>query len=191
MASKVQKLRLITTKPATPDHQEEFDKQTSATADDRSFCLLLTAMVENELDRAIDHWIGEQTSELRKSLYEQDGLLGNLSRKITMAAVVRIVGPTSHANLNIIRHVRNAFAHAKVPITFKTDEVSAVCADLVRINIFDPSEEPDQATGLSARQRFETVCHETMIRLTRWTGHDPHYKDDQRKERAILQEPLP
>ncbi|MGP8124094.1 MAG: hypothetical protein ACLP8B_26690 [Xanthobacteraceae bacterium] len=36
MASKVDKLRDLTTKPATPSHQEEFDKQTGDKADDRS-----------------------------------------------------------------------------------------------------------------------------------------------------------
>ena len=191
MASKIQKLRDITTKPATPEHQEEYNKQTGAKADDRSLCLLLTAMLENELDTAIDHWIGEQTTELRKHLYEHDGPLGNLSRKITMAAALELIGPVSHENLRLIRHVRNAFAHAKAPITFKTNEVSTVCADLVRINIFDPPEEPNQAPEMPARERFETVCHETMIRLTSYTGHDVQFTDERGKKRAILQESLP
>jgi hypothetical protein len=191
MASKVQKLRELTTKPATAEHQEEYDKQTSANADDRSFCLLLTAMLENELDRAIDNWIGEQPTDLRKNLYDHDGPLGNFSRKITIAAALEIIGPISHENFRLIRHVRNAFAHAKVPITFKTPEVSAVCADLVRVNIFDPPEEVDQSPQMPPRDRFETVCHETMVRMMSYTGQDPHFKDDTGKERAILREPMP
>jgi hypothetical protein len=72
-----------------------------------------------------------------------------------------------------MRHIRNAFAHAKLPITFDTPAVADVCADLVRINIFDPAEEPDQDSGLSPRKRFEVVCNETMIRLTSFTGQGP------------------
>jgi hypothetical protein len=67
MASKVEKLRDLTTKRATADHQEEFNKQISDEADDRSFCLLLTSMLENALDQALDHWIGDQTKELRQA----------------------------------------------------------------------------------------------------------------------------
>jgi hypothetical protein len=191
MPSAVQKLRTLTTRPATPEHQEEYDKQTSAKADDRSLCLLLTAILENNLDRAIDHYLGEQSSELRKSLYDHDGPLGNFSRKITLGAVLEIFGPISHGNFGLIRHVRNAFAHAKVPIMFKTPEVAAVCSGLVRINIFDPPEEPDQIPEMSARERFEVVCHETMSRLTSYTGHDVQYTDDHGNERAILNQKLP
>ena len=53
MGSKVEKLRDLTTKRATADHQEEFNKQISDEADDRSFCLLLISMLENTLDQAL------------------------------------------------------------------------------------------------------------------------------------------
>jgi hypothetical protein len=69
----------------------------------------------------------------------------------------------------LIRHTRNAFAHAKMPIRFDTPEVTAVCADLQRINLFKPPEEVDQAPNLSARERFEFVCNETMVRLARYS----------------------
>jgi len=191
MASKVQKLRDLTSAPATPEHQEEYDKQTSKNADDRSFCLLLTAMLENELDKAIEHWFGGISSELRKSMYDLDGPMGNFSRKITVAAALDLIGPISHENFRLIRHVRNAFAHAKVPITFKTEQVANVCVDLQHINIFDPPEDPDHNPGEAPRDRFEAVCNETMIRLSRYTGHDVNFIDNDGKPRDILQETLP
>jgi hypothetical protein len=191
MASNIAKLRELTTRPATVEHQEEYDKQTSAKADDRSFCLLLTAMLENELERAIDHWLGELPEKIRHDMYDRDGALGNFSRKITLASALEIIGPTSQENFRLVRNVRNAFAHAKVPLTFKTTEVSAVCADLERINIFDPPVEVDQAPQMPARDRFETVCNETMVRLARYSGHDPKFKDETGKEREIETTALP
>ena len=189
--SKIDTLRKLTTKPAAAEHQEEYDKQTSDKADDRSFCLLLSSMLENSLDRAIDAWFGDQSPELRKSLYLQEGPLGTFSRKIIVATALQIVGLTTQENFRIIRHVRNAFAHAKIPITFNTPAVSAVCSDLIRINIFDPPEYVDQMPELTARARFETVLHETMLRLARYSGHDPHYKDATGKERTIEAGALP
>ena len=50
-----------------------------------------------------------------------------------------------------MRHIRNAFAHAKVPVTFDTEEVADACAELVRFNIFDPPEEVDQAPDMTPR----------------------------------------
>lgn len=189
--SNVDALRKLTTKPATAEHQEEYDRQTSAKADDRSFCLLLSSMLENDLDRAIDAWFGEQTPELRKNLYLQDGPLGNFSRKIVMAGALKIIGLTTQKNFTLIRNVRNAFAHAKIPITFNTTEVSAVCRDLVLINIFDPPEDIDQLPDLTPRERFGKVVFETMLRLSRYAGHEPHFKDSTGKERAIEQGALP
>jgi hypothetical protein len=191
MASKIEKLRDITTKRATPEHQEEFNKQISDDADDRSFCLLLVSMLENTLDQALDHWIGDQTKELRQALYAQDGLLATFARKITFATIVKVAGPVARENLRLMRHIRNAFAHSKIPITFDTPEVATVCADLVRVNIYEPPEEPDQGAKLSPRKRFEIVCNETMIRLTSFTGHKVLYWDDEGRERNIAKGALP
>jgi hypothetical protein len=188
--SKVSKLRELTTKPATAEHQEDFDGQTGDDADDRTVCLLLASMLENTLDKALDHWIGEQSEDLRKNLYEQDGLLATFACKITFAIVTKIAGPVSRENLRLMRHIRNAFAHAKIPVTFNTPEVAAVCADLVQINIFDPPEEPDQQPDLTPRKRFQIVCSETMIRLSSYTGFEVLYWEEG-KERAIIGGELP
>lgn len=189
--SNISKLRELTTKPATADHQEAFDKQTGEDADDRSFCLLIASMLENTLDQANDHCIGEQDAELRKALYDQDGLLATFARKITLATIANVLGPVSRENFRLLRQVRNAFAHAKIPITFDTPEVSAVCADLVRINIYNPPEEPDQLPDLTPRKRFQVVCNETMIRLLSYTGFKVKYWDDEGKERDIIGDGLP
>ncbi|WP_316174403.1 hypothetical protein [Bradyrhizobium sp. SZCCHNRI1073] len=90
-----------------------------------------------------------------------------------------------------MRPVRNAFAHSKIPITFETPEVATVCADLVRINIFEPAEEPDQEPSLTPRKRLEVVCNETMIRLTSFTGHKVEFWDDTGKQRDIMDGGLP
>jgi hypothetical protein len=89
------RLTKLTTKPATPEHQEEYDKQTGETADDRSLCLLLACQLENTLERAIDFGIGEQTADMRKAMYDHDGPLGTFSRKITLAAAMTLLGPVS------------------------------------------------------------------------------------------------
>lgn len=191
MASPVAKLRTLTTKPATPEYQEEYSKQTGAQADDRSYCLLYTAMLENELDRSIEIWLGETAEEIRKELYDRDGPMGNFSRKITLASALDMIGPVTRENFRLIRNVRNAFAHAKIPIKFDTPEVVAVCAGMQRINIFEPPEPVDQRPDLSARERFTYVVQETMLRLARYSGHDPHFHDENGKEREIDRSSLP
>jgi len=164
MASKIQILRQFTNRPASAEHQDEFDKQVDAKADDRGVCLLIVAQLENELDRALDYVI-DPPANVRAALYEQDGPLATFARKISMAAALEIIGPISRVNLGIIRHVRNAFAHAKRPIKFSTPEVAGVCADLKIINIYEPPVVMDQQPDLAPRARFENVCAQTMLSL--------------------------
>jgi hypothetical protein len=191
VVSSINKLRKITRAPATAEHQEEFDKQVAARADDRGVCLLLSAQLENELDRAIDHWIATDDESLRDELYGGDGPLGTFFRKCTLAAAAQIVGPVTRANLRCFRSIRNAFAHAKQPITFETPEVAAVCAELSPINIYDPPRDIESVDGLTPRKKFEAVAAQTMIRLTSFTGFDVQLKDDDGKRQAALKDALP
>jgi DNA-binding MltR family transcriptional regulator len=191
MASNFHKLHKLTNKPATAEHQEEYNKQTAAKADDRGFCLLVSAHVENALEQALDHLMGKLPEGVREAVYRDDGPLATFAQKITMAHALEIIGPVTYANLRNIRQVRNAFAHAKVPINFKTAEVAAVCSDLQCINIFDPPEEVDQEPTLSARDRFETVCHQIMVRLVSYTGHDVQFKKSDGTPAKILKTALP
>jgi hypothetical protein len=191
MASNFHKLRKLTNQPATAEHQEQYDKQTAAKADDRGFCLLMSAHVENTLEQALDHLLGRPREDIREALYKEDGPLATFAQKITMAHALRVIGTVTYANLRNIRQVRNAFAHAKVPIIFDTPEVAAVCSDLQRINILDPPEEVDSGPNMSARTRFECVCHEIMVRLTSYTGHDVQFKKDDGTLAKILRTALP
>jgi hypothetical protein len=188
--SKLGDLRKLTSAPATAEHQEEFDKQTNAKADDRGLCLIITAQIENELDRVIDHEFGELPADLRDSLYSQDGPLATFSRKTAIAAALGLIGPITRENLRIIRSVRNAFAHAKVPIKFSTAEVAAICADLQHIEIFDPPEGVDQSER-PPRVRFESVCAEIMMRFTSYNGFDIQFKDEHGNPKKILMASLP
>jgi hypothetical protein len=190
MASPTKKLRDLTAKRAGPEYQEAYDKQTGADADDRSFCLLLASMLENELERNIDSRLGDAADTYRDELYGGDGPLGTFSRKEIIAAACGILGPISKSNFKLVRSLRNAFAHAKIPITFETPEIVAVCAGFKRINIFDPPEAPGELPK-TAREQFSYVVHETMLRLARNAGHDPKFIDDQGKPRNIDASDLP
>jgi len=173
VASDLSRLRKLTTAPATGDHQEEFDKQVNAKHDDRGVCLLIVAQLENELDRALDHYL-QLANDQRADFYDQEGPAGNFSRKIALACALGFVGPISRENLRFIRHIWNAFA--KQPIKFDTAEVAAVCNNLKIINIYDRPVETDQQPKLKPRQRFENVCASTMLLLASYAGGVKEWK---------------
>jgi hypothetical protein len=190
MASKTQKLRELTNAEAFPEHQADFDRQISSAVDDRGACLLIVAQIDVELDKAIEHKLGRLTSDVRSELYEQDGPLATFSRKITMAVALGILGPVSRENLRIIRHVRNAFAHAKRPIKYSTPEVSAMCLDLRLIPTAYPSEPMTFPGGSNPKSIFEAACACTMMRLATYYGTKLHLTEGDINQ-PILGGPLP
>lgn len=192
MVSKTEALRLITNAPARKEHQEEFDRQVAAKTDDRGVCLLIVAQLENELERALDHDLcTPEDASIRAELYGQDGPLATFARKISMAAPLGIIGPITRNNLRIIRHVRNAFAHAKQPIKFDTPEVKAACEELQRFNVFSPPIPLLDKPNITSRELFEEVVGATLLRLAATTDVDLKWTPGPGEPDVIETGPLP
>lgn len=66
------------------------------------------------------------TEEHRARLFDYDrqGPLASFDARIGMAAALRICGPQTVADLDSIRHVRNAFAHTATNLSFDSDAVA-------------------------------------------------------------------
>jgi hypothetical protein len=107
------------------------------------------------------------------------------------------------SNLEIIRSVRNAFAHAKIPITFETDAVVNVCAQLkvpALIHPYAVGAEKQDCELLSGLERFRFVCerirHNLLWRYSRRTRelsleHYPIWIDHRQDQILIRVLPLP
>jgi len=111
-------------------------------------------------------------------------------------------GPETEANLNMIRAIRNAFARATVPITFKTPAIAELCKFLVVPFVLAPKAikvvdgkivDPDEP--LEARLRFTTSCENLTHNLFIYAQHcfqRPREHEDYRPYLAWLTpKPLP
>jgi hypothetical protein len=98
-----------------------------------------------------------------------------------------------------MRHLRNAFAHAKIPLTFDTPEVAAVCDQFTIMPVVAPSivrQAPDKSS-MTPRQLFEETAAVLAHNLIWWSlepvqgidpnalkpeiTHDPRYEIYRRK----------
>ena len=98
-------------------------------ADDRTIVLILGAFLEQSLETAL----------LRKFIPMDDDEVRQLTfyRKIQKASAVGAIGPKAKADLIWIKNIRNAFAHSRKAIDFRTPEVIAAC-DLFTLPERDP-----------------------------------------------------
>ncbi len=132
---------------------------------DRGAGILLATNVENSLDYVLLKTLYGPTDKL----FDQNGPLSSFSNKIQMGRALGLYGEQTSSNLDTIRHIRNAFAHAQIPITFETPEVAAGCRLLTIQEVLFPRavREPPVADKMTARALFTEVCN-TIAHNFQW-----------------------
>lgn len=159
---------------ATSDHYAQYKKETESLKNHRGMALLLTAQVENMLKRAIVRNLNIDT-DLEKELFGTMKPLGSFAAKIRAAQAVRVIGPETRTNLDVIRTIRNAFAHAMIPLSFETPQIAKACAALaIPMELFGSLVPPSpQTEKLIGRKRFKHVCETISSNLLSHTFAGP------------------
>lgn len=66
---------------------------------------------------------GRQSGEY----FENNGLFSTFDAEIVIAETLAVFDGETFYNLDIIKHVRNTFAHCATPIKFSTPEIADAC----------------------------------------------------------------
>jgi hypothetical protein len=94
----------------------------------RATAITLGALLEAKLESAIyTKLIPNIPKSSREKIFGVQGILATFSARIEMAFVLGLIGPEIRKDLDHIREIRNAFAHAKGIISFDTPEIATKC----------------------------------------------------------------
>ena len=116
-------------RPVTPealsDAQDEFQNES-----DRGCALLGAAQVEHLLGQAIQKHLerGEETGQ--RLLLAPDAPLGTFSSRTLAAYSLGIIGPTTKGDIDVIRDIRNDFAHTVASLDFSNQSIAGRCNNL-------------------------------------------------------------
>ena len=161
MKEKLQALGQLSNAEPTFGDFHAFFKEVNEEKNERGAAILLAANVENGLRYAIAHFLNvAPVNKLFRSS------LRSFEAKTRIGREIEIFGSQMEINLDCIRAIRNAFAHAVKPISFTTPQVRDVCDVLVMPTILPPMSivaatgEPAGAMpeNPSPRIRFQKVC---------------------------------
>lgn len=97
---------------------------------DRGAALVAGAFLEERLLVALKARLHHLTQKLEGEMFKRSGPLATFAAKIDLGLLIGMYDPVMHANLHHIRKIRNEFAHKFVPITFKTQNVAAMCSNI-------------------------------------------------------------
>jgi hypothetical protein len=145
-------------------HLDEFYRQIDSEGNDRGAAILATTFLERALEYALSRRLPVTSDDHFYKLFDNEGPLSTFDYKIIMASALHIIGPDTQSNLTLIKHVRNAFAHASMPILFSEKAISDACGNLkVRPN---PETFRRDFKVDTPRQKFCTVCEIIAVDLT-------------------------
>lgn len=132
----IKKLRAITRTEPTIEHLEALEAELYTSGSDRATVVMFGSFVEDHLGRLLASIMRpDLNSKDRQQIFEFEGAVGTFSSKIVMAYALKLIGPITRSDLNLVRFLRNEFAHSRMPFGFRTPEVRAVCSHLQIIDL--------------------------------------------------------
>jgi hypothetical protein len=158
-------------------HFADFDKETRGELSHRGAAILAVTNVENALETAL---LDELIYTRARALFGMDCPLGSFRNKILMAYALNIFGDQMCCNLECMRHIRNAFAHAKIPISFSDIEVMNVCNSMIFPPLMPPhimGAEKEDHSNLIGLERFRKICEVIAHNLGVRSFHRPRKID--------------
>jgi hypothetical protein len=166
MTTPLQALAYLARQNPTKEAFIRFQAEVNAEKNDRGAAILLGTNVENALQTAIDRNLVVREDVYGPLFHPSSGSLNSFEAKIRIGYAMGIYGDQHKNNLDCIKVIRNAFAHAVNPISFETAEVKAVC-NLMSMPDVIPPRTIVAATGEptlrllgdeTAKLKFKKVC---------------------------------
>jgi hypothetical protein len=98
---------------------------------DRALGVLRASLLEATLETYLMSYVRPSfNADFTRRLFEFSGILGLFGAKITIAYAFNWIGPETRHDLELIRQIRNEFAHCRKSLEFTDAPVAAVCHHL-------------------------------------------------------------
>ena len=146
--------------PSAAEFQDSMDQLD--VMDDRAAALILAAILDNLLEMAIEVNLVALSDQRRAALFRSsEAPLSTFSAKIAIAHALGVYGEDFRRQIDKMRTIRNAFAHAMLPISFDEPVVLEECRKL----------EPQRLTELEYRSENDTPKERFLATGQMLAGH--------------------
>jgi hypothetical protein len=122
---------------------------------DRAAAIVLPTFLEHALKQAIiQHFKPSPTDPEFKYIFDNDHApYREFASRIRLAKALGVVSESDYEKLEIVRAIRNAFAHTSSAIDFDAQEIDDYCIDLI-VPGADPVGPPNRPHAPQNRNRF-------------------------------------
>jgi hypothetical protein len=137
-------------------------------SDDRTTALLAAALVEASLIRPIA--VAARSPNAQEVRVSRTLLSSDFAAKIKKAFAHGLIGPATKKNLEVIKDVRNAFAHSFSEIEFTTPEVERACVMLTPPHDKAVYIDPAKNSKREVRYRYCIACDSVFQAMLHYVG---------------------
>ena len=138
-------------------------RYSSATMTDQTAALVFGALLERSLERAVLSRMTRLNADFKKQILNFP--LNSFRAKIIIGHALALYGKETFIELDYIRQIRNAFAHAVHNIKFSTPIVASSCKKLKTSNKFIFKIFPDDIKIPPISPRDKYICATTILWL--------------------------
>jgi DNA-binding MltR family transcriptional regulator len=148
---------------------------------DRAAILLSAALIDVAIEVALSRLLRDDNNTLF-DLFDHEGPLGSFSRKIKMGFALNLYDRHTNHDLEIIRQLRNGFAHDRRHLRFDTPEVANMCKHLrlpdtqyakIPEAYLQSAKDRDSAKDINQpKTRYVTACNTIAFELVKF-GRTP------------------
>lgn len=132
---------------------------------DRACALILAANIDNRLRELLATYFVEMSKNQRDALFKGNGALSTFSSATRVAFASGLLSDDEFNDINIIRDIRNLFAHQEQGWSFSTTKVSQLCSSL-KMPTTLRADHPELATHVQLpRASFEVTAASLVLLL--------------------------
>jgi hypothetical protein len=164
---KSQKPRSLAELARSPIPDDEFGAAMSEMLgnSDRATCIVFSAMIERGLEDLIVSHLGIYDNELRNLLFERDGALSTFYGNIRFGRALGFYDKPFQDTLDIIRRIRNAFAHSAAPISFVSEEIKRELSRLPNVEYGAATVDINFGRVSEERRQFLSCCLVVKLKI--------------------------
>ena len=139
---------------------------TSSQESDRGCALVLAANLDNRLRTLLESFFVELSTKKLNAVFEGNGCLATFSSRIKLSYALGLLGEDERHDLDIIRDIRNNFAHDESTITFTSKAVSDRCKSLRLYREMVTDHSGFEISRNSSRTKFQIVSVSLCLSLS-------------------------